>query len=69
MSTPTHDHDHDHDHTPRYQGASLVSARVCTDCGAYISGLHLDVHDAFHDLLTPPPAPKPAKTKAKDKKK
>lgn len=67
MSTPTHDHDHDH--TPRYQGASLVSARVCTDCGAYISGLHLDVHDAFHELAAPAPAPAPKKPTKKDKKK
>lgn len=47
----TDDHVHDHDHEPMYEGASLVSARVCRKCGSYVSGLKLEEHTKFHELV------------------
>lgn len=52
--TDDHDHDHDHDahvHEQMFEGASLVSARLCLKCGSYVSGLKLAEHAKFHEEL------------------
>lgn len=39
-----------HDHVD-FLTASLVSARVCSGCGAYVSGGDIEKHQSFHDRL------------------
>lgn len=70
-----------HDHTPHvphdhveYATASMVSARVCNRCGAYVLGdpdnreLHQEFHDRIAALEATAPAPNPKSKKAKSKK-
>jgi hypothetical protein len=45
-----HEHNEYHDHVD-YVGASLVSARLCLGCGAYVAGSHLVLHQRFHDRV------------------
>jgi hypothetical protein len=45
-----HEHNEYHDHVD-YVGASLVAARLCLGCGAYVAGSHLVLHQRFHDRV------------------
>ena len=41
-----------HSHPPLFaSGESLIGARACNRCGAYVSGLRLEAHQEFHDLI------------------
>jgi hypothetical protein len=45
---PELEHNEFHQHVD-FSSASLVSARLCLGCGAYVAGSHLVQHQAFHD--------------------
>ena len=55
--TTLEDTHEDHTHVPPYQTASLVSARLCTTCGAYVGFIHLKKHTEWHESLDPSAGP------------
>lgn len=46
----SHEHEHEHEHV-KFESASLISARLCTSCGSYVSSAHLGDHQDFHDQV------------------
>jgi hypothetical protein len=43
-------HEHTHKHV-KFESASLITARLCTSCGSYVSSSHLPEHQELHDQL------------------
>lgn len=41
----------EHDHESGFISESLVQARVCKECGAYVSGRLLQTHVDFHESV------------------
>ena len=44
------EHNPFHDHVD-FVSTSLISARLCLGCGAFVAGSHLRDHQVFHDQL------------------